>query len=286
MKGKLFAIILVLLNLGFNFALLSGNWSWALARKYAPKVALLDTGSNIDNINGVSFTGSSPFEDTAGHGTLMSKIILATNPNVDLYMVKVSETKGDFDAHLIGRGLRWCRENDIDIVSLSFTISEDYEVRREINLLTQRNITVVAAVGNVNSSWGFVIGSDNYVYSSKAYNNSIGFPANMDNVISVGALNFWGDKADFARSCGEISADGTWFGEKGTSVSTARLAGMVSLLKERYPDLSNTEIRQIIHSIAARKKKNLLLSKSLVQDAIKKDLAGYFNRSYEVAMKR
>ncbi|GEM_PF-4412044 len=286
MKSKLFAIILVLLNLVFNFVLLSGNWSWATIRKYTPKVALLDTGCNIDSVQGVSFTGSSPFEDHAGHGTLMTKIILETNPNVDLHMVKVSETKGDFDGHLISRGLKWCRENDIEIVSLSFTISEDYEVRNEINRLAANNVTVVAAVGNVNSSWGFVIGSDNYVYNSSSYNGGRGFPANMGNVIAVGALNFWGDKADFARDTGEVSADGTWFREKGTSVSTARLAGMISLLKGRYPDLSSSEIRQVIHSIAAKKKKNLLLSKSIVQDAIKKDLAGYFNRNYEYAMKR
>ncbi len=250
-----------------------------------PRVAVLDTGCSLEEVQGVSFTRTSPFDDSCGHGTLMSKVVLATNPDTELVMVKVSDYRNSFDPHTVSRGLRWCLENDIDIVNMSFTMSENSEVKDSINLLLENNITVIAAVGNVSQSSGFVIGDDNLIYKASDVLTGEGFPANMENVVSVGAMNFFGYKANFARSTGEISVDGNWGSKKGTSISTAKLSGYISILIERYPNLTNNQIRSLMHQMASKKRNNRLLSKNIIIKSLKTDLTAYLKSDDESAYK-
>lgn len=258
----------------------SGTNAWT-----RPTVAVLDTGCSIDSVDGVSFTRTSPFIDSSGHGTLMTKVILDANPNVHLVMVKVAESSADFKPHIIARGLAWCLENNVDIVNLSFTIDEDDEVRNAIYKLISRGITVVAAVGNRCTSTGFVV-RNGLVYRASSLNTT-GFPANMSSVIGVGALDFWGNLAGFARTAGDVAVDGTWWFEKGTSISSARLSGYISLILEKYPHLSTSGIKKVILSLAERKQNNLLLSKKTVNTALHGNgVAQLVESDYQLAMNR
>lgn len=247
------------------------------------RVALLDTGCALENIKGVSFTDDSPFDDPSGHGTLMGKVIREVNPNSELIIVKVADHRTDFSPHAITRGLKWCLDNNIEVINLSFTIAENTEVRQVINQLLLNGSTVIAAVGNCSSGTGFVVKSDNLVYRASSL-RSTGFPANMDGVIGAGAINFFGDRASFARNSGDIATDGTWFFEKGTSISSARLSGYASLLKERYPHLNGKEIRTLLNHLGRKKKDAVYLSKNMVCDGLRTDLLAYISPKYEVAM--
>ncbi len=273
MTGKLYAI---LLTATFILNYTSGK---AVAR---PTVAVLDTGCSIESVQGVSFTRTSPFIDTCGHGTLMARVILDSNPDINLIMVKIADTRSDFKARTITRGLLWCLENNVDIVNLSFTIEDSASVRSAINQLIDAGITVVAAVGNTNTSTGFVI-KDNLVYKSTRLDTA-GFPANMDSVIGVGALNFWGVKADFARSCGEVATNGKWAMKSGTSISSARLTAYISIIAGQHPDLDSHDIRKIIRIIAQRKKNNLFISKKIVKKALKENIVASLEPEYQLAM--
>jgi len=248
-----------------------------------PRVALLDTGCKLENVKGVSFTAKSPFIDNAGHGTLMSRVILSTNPNIDLIMVKVAEHNHDFDASRIVRGLNWCLDNNIDVVNLSFTIDKNSSVSLAIDKLVNNGITVVAAVGNRSTSTGFVV-KNNYVYRASTCLTSAGFPANMDSVIGVGAVNFWGNKADFARSVGEFSTDGKSFFQKGTSISSARLTGMVSLIIDKYPHLEPKQVRNILHQISDKKKSHQYLSKNHISKLSGANLLAYSSSKQEMTL--
>ncbi|MCD6460650.1 S8 family serine peptidase [bacterium] len=248
-----------------------------------PRVALLDTGCKLENVKGVSFTQESPFVDNAGHGTLMSKIILGTNPNIELIMVKVAEHSHDFDAGRIVRGLYWCLDNNVDVVNLSFTIDKNTSVSSAIDELVNNGITVIAAVGNRNTSTGFVVKND-FVYRASTCLTTPGFPANMDSVIGVGAINFWGNRADFARSVGEFSTDGKSFLQKGTSISSARLTGLVSLIIGRYPNLNPKQVRGILHNIAEKKKNHRYLSRNQVNSVLKTNLLAYCEFKPEITL--
>ena len=232
-----------------------------------PKIALLDTGCNISNVDGVSFTDTSPFTDTAGHGTLMTKVILDTFPQAHIVMVKISNTRSEYYSRIVARGLRWCLNNDIDIVNLSFTIADDPEIRSAIDDLIKHGCTVVAAVGNRSLSTGFYAATDGYVYRASNLKGA-GFPANMDTVIGVGAFNFWGKQAHYARDGGEISVDGRASFSHGTSISSARLVGFIAIILAEYPALSNHQIRATIQRISKKKRTINVLTKSIIRKAI------------------
>ncbi len=247
------------------------------------RVALLDTGCALADVKGVSFTKDSPFDDPSGHGTLMAKVIREVNPQSELVIVKVATHKYDFSSHTVARGLQWCLENDIDVINLSFTTEESDEVRLAISNLIQHGVTIIAAVGNRGSKTGFVVKSDNLVYRATDISET-GFPANMSDVIGAGAVNLWGNRADYARNTGEIATDGTWYFEKGTSISSARLAGYASLLKEQYPHLGHREIRILLHRLARSKRDATYLSKNMIYDGLQTDLLAYLDGKYRIAM--
>ncbi|MEW6535221.1 MAG: S8 family serine peptidase [Candidatus Auribacterota bacterium] len=251
-----------------------------------PVIAVLDTGTSVQNVRGVSFTRTSPFVDTCGHGTLMVKVIREENPNAEIIMVKIADNKTEYDADVISRGLEWCLNNNVDVVNLSFTINEDNSVKNSIDRLVSAGITVVAAVGNCALGNGFVVGPDKLVYRAGTRFGGVGFPANMASVISVGALNVWGTRADFARDEGEISADGKWRFEHGTSISTARISGYISLILEKNPGLSQRQIRSIIQYISQKRNDSRYLSAKHVRRALDKNLvAQAVGESYQVAMR-
>ncbi|MDX9703049.1 MAG: S8 family serine peptidase [Candidatus Auribacterota bacterium] len=247
------------------------------------RVALLDTGCALENVKGVSFTSNSPFDDPSGHGTMMAKIIREVNPRSELIIVKVANHSYDFSSHTVARGLQWCLENNIDVINLSFTTDESDEVRLVIGRLIQRGVTIIAAVGNCSSKTGFVVKSDNMVYRASDLRET-GFPANIDEVIAAGAVNMWGGRAEYARNTGEIATDGKWFFEKGTSISSARLSGYASLLKEQYPHLTNKEIRVLLHYLARNKKESQYLSKEMVQNGLRTNLLACLDGECRIAM--
>lgn len=249
-------------------------------------IAVLDTGSSIDDIRGVSFTRTSPFEDNCGHGTLMVKIIRDVNPHAEIIMVKIADSRSDYSAETIVRGLEWCRSNGVDVVNCSFTINEDERVKASVTNLIACGVTVVAAVGNCSMGSGFVVGPDKMVYRAANFQGGVGFPANIDTVIGVGAIDFWGKRADFARDAGELSADGTWYGHEGTSISTARVSGYITLLMERYPQLTCADVRTILHQVAHNKWNNLYLSKNMINDALADNtVAQVIGDKYQLAMR-
>lgn len=249
------------------------------------RIAVLDTGSNYVHIQGVSFTRTSPFVDSVGHGTLMTRVILDAFPEADIVMVKISDTRTQYDPHIVGRGLQWCLQNNIDIVNLSFTIEETPLIRGIINQLADNGCTVIAAVGNRSMSTGFYAASDGYIYRSSTLTGA-GFPANMENVIGVGALNFWGTCASYARDEGDISVDGRASTSHGTSISSARLAGYIALILTENPSLTNRQVRNLIHQISKEKKNARLLDKDMVRTAIEKNLIASYGSSDSMQIAR
>ena len=240
------------------------------------KIAILDTGLNtksseLNICGGATFVeGSDSFADDNGHGTAMAGIIGALMddigltgiaPNVELYSVKVLDSNGIGRTSAVVEGVYWAVENDMDIVYFGFA-TEDYSYALETAVENAYNngILMIAPAGNDNS-------------------NKSGYPAQYENVISVGSIDADGTKSDFSNygNTVDLYAPGNeidtilYFNNKptpvsGTSASAAHVVGYAALVidknKEEELDifeyiLSNYENENVFSSFASKNELNL-----------------------------
>ena len=215
-----------------------------------------------DFINNISV----PYDDN-GHGTFVAGIacgngIFAPNnkgfaPQSNLVVLKALDKNGSGSSNLILDAMQWVYENykayKISVVCMSFgaSFSEPYDpLSIGAEALWKCGITVVAAAGN-----------------SGPKLNTIKSPGNNPNIITVGALdvktlsvaNFssrgptmHGHKPDLLAPAVDItSCNNTYLPYtkmSGTSVAAPIVASICSILKSKYPKMTNNEIKQFLLS--------------------------------------
>lgn len=209
-----------------------------LVRNKKIKVAILDSGINkehedlqkkvVKSFNAVNKT--KPTQDDFGHGTNVAGIITANDngvgivgisQNVEIYDVKVLDSKGVGEVDDVIEGLRWALSNNVDIINISFGFIKDYpELKKMINILLSEHKIVIASAGNN-------IGGE------------VDFPARYTGVISVGSINVNGT-IDALASEGKIDAyalgseiittsrNGNYETVRGTSFSAAYVTGALA----------------------------------------------------------
>lgn len=177
--------------------------AWNVSQGVGIKVAILDTGINLDHpdlagkvIAQKVFTTNS-IEDNNGHGTHVAGIIAAnTNnsigvagvcPSCQLIIGKVMDDNGDGTTSDAIAGIIWAADQGAKVINLSLGTTDPETVplyQQAIDYATQKGAVVVAAAGNSNTP-------------TKLY------PAAVPGVISVGATDNANRKASF-------SSYGTW----------------------------------------------------------------------------
>jgi hypothetical protein len=235
------------------------------------KVAVIDTGIDTEhrdlNVkNGFCSIAPDcstgvPYDDNNGHGTHVAGIIAAlandtgvvgVAPNVDLYSIKVLNDLGVGTTGSIVRGIEWAIEQEIDIINLSLTTStDDPLMKKALEVAYDKGMILVGAAGN----------------KGHETSDTVTFPAKYDSVIGVSAV-----KSDLTKllesSVGpqvEIAAPGasifsTYPTEwdfvdgkqdgytllSGTSMAAPHVTGVLALLVERFPLMTNVEIRNLL----------------------------------------
>ena len=196
--------------------------------KRNPKVAVIDSGidvnhpklkENIEGYKNVS-SDSKTNEDLVGHGTHIAGIIVGLAPTTKIVPIKFTDGKIGRLSDLL-RGLDYAIESDVEIINLSLGILENSKLlKTKIDEAVDNDIIVVAAAGNQNSTRKF-------------------YPAALDEVVSVAALNNKGEKM-FASNYGDW-VDFATYGQdiystypknsykywSGTSQAAARLTGLI-----------------------------------------------------------
>lgn len=156
-------------------------------------VAILDSGvdlghEDIDNtrfINGYNFVNdNSNYEDTHGHGTLVTGILGATPNNEEgmagvdwnckIMPLKIVPDPSPFNTIIptnIAKAVTHAKNNGANIISMSFGYAEqlDFELERAFRDAIDANLLLFAATGNDNSS-------------------SMDYPARYPSIVGVGAL--------------------------------------------------------------------------------------------------
>ncbi len=224
-------------ELPYGVEMIGAPQQWSETTGEGIKVAVLDTGKpnhpDIKVAGAVSFTDV-PVEDVRGHATHVAGIIAANGkikgvaPGVELYCLKVATSGGSISKEAIVRALRWCRENKIDVVNMSFGgPSPDAAVEAELKACYEAGIILVASAGNFGAEFG------------------VSYPARYGTVIAVAAVDSekqhtgWssiGKEVEVAAAGAQVWS--TWLNGQyalleGTSMAAPHITGAVALIQAK-----------------------------------------------------
>ncbi len=231
-------------------------------------IAILDTGIGPHNAVRValakSFIAGEDASDQNGHGTHVAGIAQGVAPGAQLLNAKVLGSSGSGTTSGIIAGINWATDPDgnpetddgADIISMSFggMFTElDGPLASAVKEAISRGVVFVAAAGNCRQGCGGFFG--------------VVTPANIKEVIAVGAVDDNNVVASFSSGDTfddyikpDITAPGVditsaWLDNtqktlSGTSMSAPFASGIIALLLEKEPGLSNGEIKSRLESTA------------------------------------
>ncbi len=241
-------------------------WNYFIYAKKTPiVVAVIDTGINTSHPDligkiaegGKDFAETGSIEDEHGHGTAVAGIIAANTNNgigvagvcgyfdvkvLPLKVVKIVDGKPLISLDKVLEALEYAIQKNVDIINISlgnpeYNRLENYKIQKVIS----KGITVVAAGGNDKD-------------------DRLNYPASYDNVISVGSIDENKSRSDFSnfndkidyvapgRSVQTCKLDGGYGEQSGTSFSSPIVAGLIANLKSLSPDISLSEINQVLQA--------------------------------------
>ncbi|MDF2534297.1 MAG: in Carlsberg [Bacillales bacterium] len=232
-------------NVEYGVRLIGAQKEWEKTKGAGIKVAVLDTGIDYNHQDlkdrfkgGVNFTTSdiNDYMDRQGHGTHCAGVIGASinylgivgvAPEVELYAVKVLSDSGQGTLEWIIQGLEWCIENGIHVVSMSLGAPGFIpSLYNAIKKAYDAGIVLVAAAGN-----------------EGAGQDTVGYPASFDEVISVAAVDSIEHKGSFSSTSVEVDVsaagvdvvstfpNGKYARLSGTSMACPHIAGAVALIQ-------------------------------------------------------
>lgn len=224
-------------------------------------IAVLDSGiashSDLTISGGVSMVDyTSSYKDDNGHGTHVAGVIgskddgngtRGVSPDANLYAVKVLDKGGHGKLTDIIEGVDWAINKGVDIINMSLGTDSDSEaLKMVVDKAKDQGILVVASAGNSGNSAGT--------------DNSMAYPARYDSVISVGATDANNKRANFSSTgtALDVMAPGkaipsTYLNNSygtgdGTSQAAPYVSGMLALMKQKFPEKSGAELRQMLES--------------------------------------
>ena len=244
------------------------------------KVAVLDSGV-APNIPGLTnkiiaykdFVPSQP--PLQEHGTLTASTIAAdydpatgvggVAPGVSLIIGRVCFLDS-CDSDAIKKAVIWAAAQGAQVISMSFTGSNDAEMNAILTDITQRGVVVVGALGNSGCTtyfqWGayYNLGAQNRGCLQGTTNESSQASYPISGLIGAGASDHFGARATFsswgpnldlmAPGVDSIAYDpiGVTNGFGGTSAATPVIAGVAALVLEANPTLTAAQVQAILQA--------------------------------------
>lgn len=193
--------------------------------------------------------------DDNGHGTHVAGIVASQDsryggvaPGATLLAAKVLNSSGSGGSDDIIAGIDWCVAQGADVINMSlgggvFTGSCDGNVLAQFsNLAVDAGVTVLAASGN--NGW------ENRMLSPSCGSKVIAVGA-VDKDDSRGSYSNGGQELDVTAPGTSIRSTlpGNSFGRlTGTSMATPHAAAVASLIIQKTPDLTPSEVRSVLRS--------------------------------------
>ncbi|MEV4511847.1 S8 family serine peptidase [Dactylosporangium sp. NPDC049525] len=185
--------------------------------------------------------------DTDGHGTAMAGLIagrglpngagvLGIAPKATILPVQTIHSEFGGTPENLAAGITWSVSHGAQVICVAAVTSEYPEVRYAVEAAIQAGVVVVAGVGNAPKS------------------KQVGFPAKLPGVLAVAGTDKAGNHAAISATGPEVvlsapavdivslDAFGKYSTGDGTSNSTAIVAGVVALVRAKFPQLSAAEV--------------------------------------------
>ncbi len=232
--------------------------AWNVTRGAGIRVAVIDTGidSRHQDLNhnfngGVSFVPGESYIDVNGHGTHVAGIIGARQngtgvvgvaPNCNLFAVKALNNYGQGNYSWIISAIIWCVRKKMDVINMSLGGPGPVQaLQNACDYASQKNVLIVAAAGN-----------------SGPNDDTVGYPARYDSVISVSAIDASGNISNFSSRGHQVdlaapgvnilsTLPGNRYGIKnGTSMAAPHVAGAAALAISSHRFTPAETIRRIL----------------------------------------
>lgn len=267
--------------------MLHAKQAWKVTKGSGVTVALVDSGvdDQVAELRGRVVSGPDmgpvPFDrtkpDAGRHGTAMASLIagagkgekglLGIAPEATILSLPLILEERPRDGSALpetnlrsrgdsplARAIRYGADNGAKVISMSLGAYGPHRSEREaVSYALSRGVVLVAAVGNDGDS----------EYAMDKATSFWNFPAGYPGVIGVGAVDELGRPAMFSSDNLSVLVSapgvgvpvalpgGEYGSSEGTSSATALVAGVVALIKAKYPDISPQLVARALSSTAA-----------------------------------
>jgi subtilisin family serine protease len=136
----------------------------------------------VDNDNDPTDTFDDPAKSVAGHGTFIAGLLATLAPEARVLPVRAFGTDGLGNAFTVAAAVKYAADHGAQVINLSLGSNEASALLQDAIIdARQRGIIVVAAVGNDNDEM------------------TPQFPASLDEVLAVAAIDLQSHKAPFSN---------------------------------------------------------------------------------------
>jgi subtilisin len=243
---------------------LNREWAWGGSKGEGIRVAIVDSGIDQDHpaldesvkrgvvvelegeeSNRTRIEWADPPQDQCGHGTACAGIIHKLAPQAELYSVGVLGRDLTGRAIQFAAGLRWAIENEIDVINLSLSTSrkEYFALFHELTDEAYfKNTVLVSAVNNVPvASYPSLYSSVISVAASEC-KDPLTYYYNPFPPVEFGAPGMdievaWRDKSTCVVT--------------GNSFAAPHIAGIVTLIRSKHPELTPFQIKTVLFACAS-----------------------------------
>lgn len=220
-----------------------------------------DNNGYVDDFYGWNFDSSNNNTfDVRGHGTHVAGTIAGLNNNfgvtgiahnAQIMPVKVLGDDGSGSYESVANGIRYAADNGADVINMSLGgDTESSLLRSAVEYAANKGVIVVMASGNDGDSttmghypaayatdWGIAVGAVNSNSNLASFTNRSGiFPLTYVTAPGVSVYS--------------TTPNDRYDSFSGTSMATPHVAGLVALMLSANPDLTESEVYEILTSTA------------------------------------
>lgn len=228
-------------------------------------IAVIDTGADLNHPDLKDkivasynvFTKTPAVSDAHGHGTHCAGIAAAAlngvgiagiAPDAGLMPVQVLNASGGGSDATIAEGIVWAANNGADVMTMSLGLYKRSKVVEEaLQYALDKNIALVASAGN-----------NNALNDPEKYPH---LPSTYPGVIEVAATDVNNKKASFSNFGNTVSVaapgveilstvPGNYKKMSGTSMASPAAAGVVALIRSKYPNLTQAQVKAHLEKTA------------------------------------